>query len=66
MVLTAPEVQRTIFKWKTRVFSSVPFEDGVYGPVYAEHVAKLEDFELMSEGDRIVTDIGSRIAKIGR
>ncbi|KAI0746149.1 hypothetical protein C8Q76DRAFT_665579 [Earliella scabrosa] len=64
LALTA--IQCAICEWKTGVFNSVRFDEGAYGTVYAEHVAKLEELEAKSEQDKIVTDIGRQIARTGR
>ena len=60
------QIQCAIGEWKSGVFNSVRFDEGAYGKVYAEHVAKLEELEAKSEEDKIVTDIGRQIARTGR
>ena len=52
------QTQCAISEWKTGVVPSVRFEESVFGKVYAEHVAKLEELEEKSEQNKIVIDIG--------
>ena len=60
------QIQCAICEWKEGVFTSVRFEESTFGKVYAEHVSKLEELEMKSGQDKIVTDIGRQIARTGR
>ncbi|KAI0714707.1 hypothetical protein C8Q76DRAFT_618970 [Earliella scabrosa] len=64
LILTA--VHCAIQEWSTGVFDAVRFEEGKFVSIYVEHVDNLKEYEMKSEDDRIVSELGRQLAETGR